>query len=381
MQYDRYIGWTVLRTFLVIAAGLTALFSLLSFVEQLGLVGEGHYRVLDALAYTVLTAPDRLLQLAPVAMLLATLLGLAKLARGSELTALCSFGVSEAGIIGAVVKLCVPVMLVLFLIAQFIIPPAQLAAQRQQAAALGDALPGLSGGGFWIAKDGTFLNVRSFSGGNTLHGIGLYSFNPDGTLRRYLQAESAQIEPDGRWTLNDVMRKQVQNGHVLTDHRPSLDWSPFLSNSQLQLLAMPVQTMPPVALYAFVRQLKRLHEPARTYEQAFWSMVAIPLSLVGMVLIAAPFVFGSQRAGSAGRQVLIGTLLGIVFLLGQQITGYLGLLLELNPAVSALGPSVVLLGLGAWLLDRGHERLAPPLGLLQALQKSGILRFLRLQQD
>jgi hypothetical protein len=102
MQYDRYIGWTILRTFLVIAAGLTALFSLLSFVEQLGLVGEGHYRVLDALAYTVLTAPDRLLQLAPVAMLLATLLGLAKLARGSELTALCSFGVSEAGIIGAV---------------------------------------------------------------------------------------------------------------------------------------------------------------------------------------------------------------------------------------------------------------------------------------
>jgi lipopolysaccharide export system permease protein len=378
MLLDRYIGWTVLRAFLLIAAGLTSLFSLLVFVEQLALVGQGHYRTADALGFTLLTAPDRLLILAPVCMLLATLLGLGSLARGSELTALRGFGVSEARIILAVVKLCGPLLLVLFLVAQFIIPPAQLAAQREQAGALGDALPGLSNGGFWAEKDRVFLNVRSFTGGDTLRGVSLYSFNPDGTLIFYVQAAHARIEPDGGWVLSDVLRKQVQNGQVETDHPDSFAWTPFLSTKQLHLLAMPPETMPPVALFAYVQALKRQHSPALRYEQTFWGMVAIPISLIGMVLIAAPFVFGSQRSGSAGRQILIGTLLGIVFLLVQQITGYLGLLLQFNPAVSALAPSVLLLGLGVWLLERGHQRLAPPIGLPQLLQENRVLRLLRL---
>ncbi len=381
MLLDRYIGWTVLRAFLLIAGGLTALFSLLVFVEQLGLVGQGQYRTEDALGYTLLTAPDRLLQLAPVCMLLATLLGLGSLARGSELTALRGFGVSEARIMLAVVKLCGPMLLALFLIAQFIIPPAQLAAQRAQAGALGDALPGLSDGGFWAEQDRVFLNVRSFTGGTSLRGISLYGFNPDGTMRFYLQARQAQIAPDGNWILSDVLRKEIQNGAITTDHPTRLDWTPFLTTRQLHLLAMPPETMPPIALFAYVRALDRAHQPSLRYAQSFWSMLAIPVALVGMALIAAPFVFGAQRSGSAGRQILVGMLLGIVFLLIQQITGYLGLLLQLDPAVSALTPAVALLGLGAWLLERGHQSLPPPFRLPKALQKSRVLRLLRLQQQ
>jgi lipopolysaccharide export system permease protein len=78
-----------------------------------------------------------------------------------------SFGFSEARIIGAVLKLCVPVVAALFLMAQFVIPPAQLRAQRVQASALGNTVPGLANGGFWARQGGTFLNVKQFSGGDT----------------------------------------------------------------------------------------------------------------------------------------------------------------------------------------------------------------------
>ncbi len=74
-------------------------------------------------------------------------------------------------------------MLVLFLVAQFVIPPAQLKAQREQAAALGNALPGLSNGGFWAENNRDFLNVQRFAGGDTLLGINLYRINDDGTLQ------------------------------------------------------------------------------------------------------------------------------------------------------------------------------------------------------
>ncbi len=352
MLLDRYIGWTVGRAFLLITTGLTALFSLLSFVEQLGLIGQGRYTLRDALLYTLLTAPTRLLPIAPVSMLLATLLGLGGLARHSELTAFRSFGVSQARLIGAVVRLCLPIILALFIIAQFIIPPAQQAAQRQQAAALGDALSGLSNGGFWAQKNGVFLNVQSFAGGADLRGVAIFTFGPDGGLQSLIEADTAAPQPDGTWALSGITRDTITNGQPVADKPASLIWQPFLSSKQLQLLAIPPQTMPPLALYAYVRQLKHLHQAALLYEQAFWSMVAVPLSLIGMALIAGPFVFGPQRAGGAGRQLVIGALLGMVFLLAQEITGYAGLLLALNPAVSALAPSLLLLALGGWRLTR-----------------------------
>lgn len=354
---DRYIARVVLRAFLMVIIGLTALFSLLAFVEQLSLVGEGHYKLHDALIYTMLTAPSRILQIAPISMLLGTLIGLGALAKNSELTAFRSFGISQARIIIAALKLCLPIIITLFLIAQFIIPPAQQAAQREQAIAMGDALPGLSNGGFWTQKNGIFLNVQSYIGNRFIRGVSVFTFTPEGALTSLLQADSATPQPDGTWQLNDVRRYTVTNGQTTTSFLATLDWRPFLTIHQFNLLSLPPQTMPPLALYHYVQQLKRRHQEALTYEQTFWNMVAAPLSLIGMTLIAGPFVFGLQRSGGTGRQIVVGALLGMSFILTQQIIGYLGLLLAISPAFSALAPSLLLLTIGLWLLERDQLKI------------------------
>jgi lipopolysaccharide export system permease protein len=381
MLLDRYIGGATLRAFFLISAGLTALFSLLTFVEQLSYVGQGHYQLTDALTYVLLTAPYRLLQLTPVSMLLSSLLALGALARNSELTAFRSLGVSEARIIGSVLKLALPIIAVLFIFAQFIIPPAQQLAQRQQAAALNDAMPLISSGSFWAENNRQYLNVQDFEYGNVMLGIEIYAFDDDGALKSYTHADRADIEPDGTWLLTGVLRKRIIASQFVTDQPASMPWNSFISANQVKLLTLPPETMPPIALYEYIQQLKRLHQQAIRYEQKFWTMVSVPLSIIAMVLIAAPFVFGSQRSASAGRQLLVGTILGIVFLLSQQITGYLGLLLDLNPAVSALAPSVLLLGLGFYLLQRAHDTLVHHLTFAQALEKLPIPRFLRGKQN
>lgn len=351
---DRYIAWVVGRAFLMVLLGLTALFSLLAFVEQLSFVGEGQYKLHDALIYTVLTAPARFLQIAPIAMLLGTLVGLGSLAKSSELTAFRSFGISQLRIIGSATKLCVPIIIGLFFLAQFVIPPAQQTAQREQAAALGDALPGLTNGGFWTQKNGVFLNVQSYAGNRLISGISLFTFSAQGNLESFIEASSATPQPDGTWKLDHVTRYQVSDGQTTVSTQDTLNWKPFLTTRQLNLLSLPPQTMPPLALYNYVRQLKYQHQEALTYQQTFWNMVAVPLSLIGMTLIAGPFVFGPQRSSGAGRQIVIGALVGMSFILVQQITGYLGLLLAIQPAFSALAPSLLLLAIGCWHLERNQ---------------------------
>jgi lipopolysaccharide export system permease protein len=380
MLLDRYLWGMTLRAFLLISAGLTALFSLLTFVEQLGYVGQGHYRLTNALVYVLLTAPYRLLQLTPVSMLLSSLLALGALARGSELTAFRSLGVSEARIVGGLVKLALPIIVVLFLVAQFVIPAAQQLAQRQQAVALNGAVP-LASGGFWAENNRQYLNVRDFEAGNVLLGIDIYAFDDDGALRANIRADRADIEPDGTWLLTGVQRTRVVASQLVTDQLASTSWNSFISARDVRWLTLPPETMPPIALYDYIQRLNGLHRQAVRYEQQFWTMVSMPVSIIGMILIAAPFVFGSQRSASAGRQLLIGTILGIVFLLSQQITGYLGLLLDLNPAITALGPSLLLLGIGGYLLQRAHSTLGRPSSLGQTLEKLPVAPFLPSKQE
>ena len=354
---EHYLVVTVLRSILLIAAVLTVLFSLLAFVEQLGFVGQGHYSAADALICMLLTAPYRVVQVAPVSMLLGTLLALGGLARNSELTAFRAVGVSEARIVGAVLKLAVPVCIALFLIAQFVIPPGQLLAQRLQATASGEAAPLRSASGFWVEHDRQYLNVQLFGYGNVPENIDIYTFGGDGSLTSYVHAKRAEIEPDGTWLLTGVLKKTADATQFTTTQLDTLPWPSFISSHQMQLLMLPPEMMPPVALYKYIGERKRLDQQAQRDELTFWTMVSIPISLFGMVIIVAPFAFGAQRMQSTGRQLLIGALLGIAFQISQQVIFYLGLRMSLNPAITALTPSVALLAYASYLLRRTYLEL------------------------
>ncbi|HTR16549.1 MAG TPA: LPS export ABC transporter permease LptG [Acetobacteraceae bacterium] len=355
---DRYIEAAALRAFALVAVALTTLFSLLEFVEQLSSVGQGHYRLIDALVYVLLTTPARLLQVTPISMLLGSLLALGALARTSELTALQSLGISEIRIIGSIVKLAVPIVIALFLLAEFVIPPAQQLAQEHRTSALSSlpaSAPLRSGDSFWAQSDRQYLNVQQFEYGNVPKDIDIYTFADDGSLESFIHADRADIRPDGTWLLTDVLRKRLDSSQFQTEHLASLPWHSFMLRKQTQLLMLPPESLPPIALYRYVHDLKQRHQQAIRYEQELWTRISIPLSIVAMIMIAAPFVFGPPRAQNTGQHLMIGAIVGIIFSMSQQIVDHLGLLLDLNPAVTALAPSLLLMALAVYLFRRAHR--------------------------
>jgi lipopolysaccharide export system permease protein len=355
---DRYIQAAAFRTFMVVVAALTALFSLLEFVEQLSSVGQGRYGLRDALFYVLLTAPARLLQVTPVSMLLGCLLALGALGRNLELTALRSLGISESRIIGSILKLVLPITIALFLIAQFIIPPAQQLAQTLRTDALSAASADSSDrsdNSFWAKGDHQYLNVQQFEGSRVAKDVDIYSFADDGSLDSFIHADRADIRQDGTWLLTGVLKKRVEGAEFQTEHLAELSWPSFVSVGEVRLLLLPPESMPPMALYRYIKDLHQHNQQAIRYEQELWRKISIPFSMVAMIMIAAPFVFGPPRGQSAGQQMTIGAIFGIVFTLCQQIVGHLDLLLDLNPAITALAPSLALMGLAAYLFRRKHR--------------------------
>lgn len=354
-RLDRYIAGSVLRSLLLAGFALAALFSLLEFVEQLTFVGQGRYRILDALSFTALTIPARILQVAPAAILLGNLLALGGLARTSEITALRALGVSEARIVGAVLQLAGGLVVILFLLAQYVVPPAQQYALGHRTAALADTAPGRSGSNFWAQRDRQYLNVGRFRDGNIPTDISIYAFAEDGSLSSYIHAERGDLH-DRDWTLYDVTRKfPVSANQLRTETLPVLVWRSFLPPQQTQLLTLPPESIPPVALFRYVRDLERRGQESLRYKQELWARIALPFSIAAMVLVAVPFVFGPTRSQSTGGQIAIAALVGMAFTLVQQIASRLDLLLNLNPALTALTPPLAVMGLSLWLFRRLHR--------------------------
>ena len=351
-RLERYIAIATLRALLLVSAGLTILFSLLELVNQLHDIGKGSYQLIDACVYVLLTAPARLVQLMPDAMLLACLFALGALATRAELTVMRASGISPARIVGAVFKLALATLVALFLLTQFVIPPAQQLAQARRDSRLAslDAVRGSNS--FWAAGEHQFLNVRRFANANIPVDIYLYEFSAGGEVQGVIQAARAEVRPDGTWLLEQVSRKRFSGTRIDTEQLATLVWHSFLRPAQLSLLTLPADSMRPLDLYRFVRDLERRHQPVARYAQELWEKIDLPLAMAAMILIAVPFAFGSLRTWGMGQRMMIGTMIGIVFTLVQQITIYLGLLLNVSPALTATAPSIVLAALAVYLFRR-----------------------------
>ena len=353
-----YVALATLRAFVITAVALTGLFSLLELVEQLALVGQGTYHVGNALIYVLLTVPSRFVQVAPISTLLGSLLGLGALARNSELTAMLSLGIPRGRIIGSVLATTVPVTAVLFLLAQFVIPTAQQWAHAGRSAALRSSTND-QGDSLWAQSGRQYLNVRRFEPDDTPMDIDIYTFGADNSLSSLVHAQKAQVRTDGTWLLRGVSRKRVEQSILKTEYLPALSWRSFLSTQQLRFLNLPMDSIPPTALYGHLFGLKQLHQDATRYEQEFWARVSIPFSIVAMIMAVSPFLFGVARLQSTGRTLTFGVGFGIVFSLVQQILNHLGLLLDFSPAAMALTPPLGVTALATYLL-RPTRLPAPP---------------------
>lgn len=350
---NRYVQLVAIRSIAMVALALSALFSLLEFVEQLASVGEGNYSVSDAFVYVVLTEPSRLLQVTPVSMLLGCLLSLGALGRNSELTAMLSLGISERRVIGSVLWLIIPIIVSSFLLMEFVIPPAQQLAQEQRASALSSSLTDHPDS-FWAQHGRQYLTVQLFEPGDIPVGIDIYSFRADGAVDTIIHAARAVIRDDGTWLLTEVSRKSIQSLQVKTEHIPSLSWRSFISPRQIQFLTLPPNSAPPIGLFKHIRDLEP-EQTATRYEQELWAKLTMPLSLVAMIVMTVPFIFGSPRTQNSGQSLARGVGVAIVFSLVQEIFGRLGLLIDLNPAVAAVAPALLAITISIYLFRRSHR--------------------------
>jgi lipopolysaccharide export system permease protein len=349
---DRHIGSSFLRSFGLVVIILVVLFSFLELLSQLDDVGKGNYQIRDVFLFIGLTLPRRMLDLMPISTLLGSVVALGLLADHGELLAMQAGGISVQRICWTMFATGTILIIFTAMLAEMIVPPLDQLARKKRARAVSGSDFTLTKQGFWVRRGNTYIHVGKTLSGNTASDLDIFEADKTGHLKTYTYAREANIQNRDQWVLREITRKNFTDEGIKTTRIPSLTLDSFLSSEQVGFLEIPADSLSSSDLYRYAEAMRENGQNVDRYMLSLWRKLSVPLSTGAMVLLSLTFVFGFTRRITAGKRIMVGSFVGVLFYSGDQVIVHLGLLLSLSPVIIAMTPVVLISGIALWKLRR-----------------------------
>ncbi len=350
-----YIAREVAVATMLVFSALLMLFAFFDLVEQMKDLGRGGYRLSHILTHVLLSAPNHVYELFPIAALIGTLFALAQLVASSEYTVMRASGVSLARMVGALCSVGIVFGALTFTVGEFVAPPAEQFAQRMRSQAISGIVSQEFRSGLWI-KDGTaFVNVLEVTPSAGLKGVRIYEFDENYRLRTLRYAARGEYEGGNRWLLSDVAQTTFEELKTRVSKLERMDWQSVLEPSLLSVLLIKPEKMSAWTLYSYSQHLRDNRQKALRYEIALWTKLLYPVAVIVMMVLALPFAYFQSRQGGVGGKIFAGIMLGLAFYFLNRLLGHLGLLNDWPPFASAVAPTLLFLGIALsmmWLQER-----------------------------
>jgi lipopolysaccharide export system permease protein len=366
----------------LVTVGFLTLFMFFDLVDELPNLGRTHiadggtYQVRHALLYVTLLLPSRLYELLPISVLIGTIFVMARLAQSSEYTILRTSGLDPWRALRLLLSLGGAFVALAFVVGDYISPAADRASQLLRAQYQFRITIGQTGA--WLREKQSqasyVVNVKSLSPSNTMQGIEIFEFRPDGRVQAVIRAAQASFTTEDAWLLQAVQKTQFKQppdhieGARQTMARPSagelvertaldqLRWATEISAEMVSVALLKPERMRTIDLFSYIRHLKANGQNAQRYEIEFWRKVFYPISCLVMVMLALPFAYLHMRSGGISAYVFAGVMIGISFFMMNSIAVYVGNLQQWQPWLAAGAPGLlytaVSLGAFGWLVLR-----------------------------
>ncbi len=348
---DRYISRQVIISSLLMLFLLASLRSMFGLLDELGALGRGDYQLSDALLYTGLMFPARLLEFFPMSVLIGALFGLGNMASNSELTVMRAAGMTTWRIAGSAIKASLLLMLLVISISEWIVPHSSKAAHQLRTGAISGGELSFSKTGLWAKKDGQIIQIGNVLSDGQLRDLSLYQLSFEQGLESIIKAEKA-VKSDHQWILQNVIETQFFKQQVKTTYQDTRLWVNPLEQSQIDTLTLEPETLNLVGLVDYLEYSRESGLESKALELALWNKILQPVAIAVMMFMAASFVFGPMRNVSMGARILSGVMLGFVFHLANKSFGPVSLVFDFWPLIGALIPLIIFTSVGYWLMKR-----------------------------
>jgi len=346
-----YLMRTILASTMLVLMVLLGLAALFEFIGELD-NKMGDYGIPQALMYSVLRLPQLASQMLPMATLIGALLGLGGLASNSELVVMRSAGLSVGKLSGMVAITGVVIMVITALIGEYIGPPLDYFARTMRNEARFQQDGRNSGNPAWVKDGQVILHLERVNSDFEFGGIYMFRFNDDNSLRSIARAENSGIDDSDKWILENFRETRFQDDGVQVVESSREVQTFDLSGDMLGITLVKPISLSVKGLLSYISYLKKNNLSSGRYETELWSRIATTVTVVIMPILALSFVFGSLRVSGSGGRIMIGVMIGLGYYLASEMVANSGQVYDLNPALVTWLPSLALLAVTVFSIDR-----------------------------
>ncbi len=347
---NRYIRHVVLSSTLVVVIVLLGVESLGQLIAELGIAGTNNYGIDVVLMYILMQLPAVLYFMFPVAAFIGSLIGLGRLASGSELTVMRANGVSIAQITWAVVKTAIMMLIFVTFIGEVLAPRLQIDAELMRSDALNKKSYFMVEGDIWLKHDNRYVHIDAIQDATHMSGISDFVFNGMQLLSA-AYAESA-TKLNNHWQLNDVSKTIFTPKHTRIEHHKT-EWLGLkLEPNKLHSFEEMSLEGSLVDLWQVIRVRKEAGLINSLFQLTFWQRIAQPITTLVVICLSIPFIFGSLRSVSTSVRILTGVGLGFVLYMCSRFFGPIVLLYQFPAWLAALLPTLLFFIVYLFMLRR-----------------------------
>lgn len=354
----KYIANEIYRSTAVILIALVGLFVFFALIDGLDKVGK-KLTVMQLLYIQMLDMPNYLYELLPIGLLIGAVLALAGLAQRNELTILRASGVSGIKLLSSLWLICIPLVIVAFLLSEFITPAAEMQGGKTKLELLGHTEGGRMSSGYWFREsdsDGNarIINIKDLLGNGSVSNVALYEFGAGNTLQAYITAANGQFK-DKQLIMNQATQTIILPGssQALADgnipeqaitsikHLETYSIETTLTQERLLARVLTPERMAITDLLDYIHYLEQNNQLTERQEIALWRKIAYPFTLLVMITIAAPIGFLQTRRGGVSIKMFMGIILGVGFFMLNELSQNAGMLGDWPPWATAIFPSAI----------------------------------------
>lgn len=346
---DNYIRHTILASTFVVLMVIVGLDVLASFIAELEEL-KAEYQLLQAVTFVLVSIPGKVYEFLSVSILIGCLIGLGALASSSELLVIRAAGVPPRGIIFAVLKPVMALVVFALVLAQYLVPPIEQWGQAQKTSARSNSVILKTKGGIWHREGNEYIHIKTVGMDGQMYDINRFRFDNNKLIASHYFKQADFQEK--YWGIRDAASTVFKANSTEVFRFSELQWFSGLTPQNLSTVIIKPDQLSITALYQYASYLQDQNLNAANYLLAFWKKIFQPVVTIVMVLIAVSFVFGPLRSVTAGLRVLVGVVVGIGFQQGQQLAAYASLVYNIEPFVAVVVPILLALLVSFLLIRR-----------------------------
>ena len=389
---QRYFAVSIAQAVAFVLVAFLALSAFMDLTGELPSVGKEGYAIQHAFLYVLLRVPFHVYEVMPVATLIGTIYTMAQFASSSEFTIMRASSMSTQMAAWMLFKIGIVFVLITFVFGELIAPRTAPLAEKVKLSARGATVSQEFRSGMWtkdiVRTEGTkgsvtgsrFFNVRQFRTDGQMLDVRLYEFDTNFRMRSLITAARAVFTGNSTWRLEDVTETRFANTRelpppgvmpaagataqstfgqetsvVTTRKLPSMDLVSEITPKIISVSASDPVRMSATELAIYTRHLSENKQETERFKIAFWKKLFDPLAIFVLMALALPFAYLHTRSGGVSLKIFVGIMIGVGFILINNLFAHVGLLSAMPAILVAIAPSLLflLLALAAlWWVER-----------------------------